>query len=49
MFYSWMPRSGLEPTQGPAMEGFRSDPTSHENWLELELDCCVPVRSLRAR
>jgi AraC family transcriptional regulator len=49
MFYSWLPRSGLEPTQGPAMEVFRSYPTSPENWLKFDLDCRVPVRSLLAR
>jgi len=49
LFYSWLPRSGLEPTHGPAMEVFRTYPTTGDNWLEFDLDCCAPVRPLRAR
>lgn len=49
LFYSWLPRSGLEPTPAPAMEVFRSYPASGETWTDFDLDCCVPVRPLRRR
>ncbi len=49
LFYSWLPRSGLEPSHGPAMEVFRSYPTSPEDWLDFDFDCRVPVRPLRGR
>ncbi len=49
LFYSWLPQSGLEPSHGPAMEVFRSYPTSPEDWLDFDLDCRVPVRPLRGR
>jgi AraC family transcriptional regulator len=49
LFYRWLPRSGLEPTHGPAMEVFRSYPTTIENWAEFDLDCCIPVRPIRPR
>ncbi len=49
LFYSWLPRSGFEPGDGPAMEVFRTYPTSGETWLEFDLDCCIPVRPLRKR
>jgi AraC family transcriptional regulator len=49
LFYAWLPRSGFEPTLGPAMEVFRSYPTSGDQWSEFDLDCCVPMRLLLAR
>ena len=49
LFYSWLPRSGQEPTQAPAMEVFRSYPTAPENWTDFDIDCCVPLRPLRER
>jgi AraC family transcriptional regulator len=49
LFHAWLPRSGFEPREGPAMEVFRSYATSTDHWAEFDLDCCVPVRPLRAR
>lgn len=47
LFNTWLPRSGFEPTQGPAMEVIQNYPTSGDTWLEFDLECCLPVRPLR--
>ena len=49
LFYAWLPKSGFEPAQGPAMEVFRSYSTSDDLPAEFDLDCCLPVRPLRPR
>ena len=49
LFYAWLPKSGFEPTQGPALEVFRSYSTTVDLPADFDLDCCVPVRPLRAR
>ena len=49
LFYSWLPRSGWEPTHGACMEVLRRYAASGECSAEFDLDCCVPVRPLRVR
>jgi AraC family transcriptional regulator len=49
LYHSWLPRSGFEPREGPALEVFRWYPVSGDQWAEFDLDCRVPVRPLRLR
>jgi AraC family transcriptional regulator len=46
LFKTWLPASGHEPTQGPAMEVYRRSP-AEIGWAEFDIDCMIPVRPLR--
>jgi predicted transcriptional regulator YdeE len=48
LFHSWLPGSGYQPTQGPAMELFRAHPLQH-GWDKFDIDCCLPVKALPRR
>jgi AraC family transcriptional regulator len=48
LFHAWLPGSGYEPTHDPAMEIYR-DSERALDMSEFDLDCRVPVRSLRIR
>jgi AraC family transcriptional regulator len=45
LFHRWLPRSGHQPTQDPAMEVFRAH-SLDVGWTEFDIDCCVPVKPL---
>lgn len=47
LFDHWLPRSGYEPADAPAMEMYRTYP-SFENPI-FDIDCCLPVKPLRQR
>lgn len=46
LFRGWLPESGMEPTNRPALEAFRNDPLV-DGWESFDLDCCLPVKPLR--
>jgi len=48
LFHAWLPGSGYEPTNDPLMEVYRRHPLE-VGWDTFDLDCCLPVRSLRRR
>jgi DNA gyrase inhibitor GyrI/AraC-like DNA-binding protein len=48
LFHTWLPRSGYQPTQDPAMEVYRAHPLK-VGWNTFDLDCCVPVKPLARR
>jgi AraC family transcriptional regulator len=48
LYHTWLPRSGYQPTQAPALEVFRAHPLK-TGWDILDIDCCVPVRPLGRR
>lgn len=47
LYHAWLPRSGCEPDNLPALERYRSWPAELEagGW---DLDCCIPVVGLRS-
>jgi len=45
LFSNWLPRSGYEPDNAPYVEIFRNSDDSN-GWATLDLDCCVPIRTL---
>jgi AraC family transcriptional regulator len=47
LFHSWLPRSGYEPTPGPALEVYRRTPLEL-GWSEFDMDCYLPVKPLRS-
>jgi DNA gyrase inhibitor GyrI len=46
LYQSWLARSGLQPTNDPAMEVFHAHP-AEVGWNEFDIDSCVPVQPLR--
>jgi AraC family transcriptional regulator len=48
LFLTWLPRSGYQPAQGPALEVFRAHPLK-VGWTTFDIDCCVPVKPLAER
>jgi DNA gyrase inhibitor GyrI/AraC-like DNA-binding protein len=46
LFHTWLPASGYQPTQNPAMEVYRKSPLQI-GWETFDIDCCLPVRPLR--
>jgi AraC family transcriptional regulator len=48
LFHTWLPRSGYQPTQDPAMEVYRQHPLK-AGWKTFDLDCCMPVKPLTRR
>jgi AraC family transcriptional regulator len=48
LFHAWLPGSGYEPTDDPAMEVYRRSPLE-TGWATFDMDCCLPVRALRRR
>jgi AraC family transcriptional regulator len=48
LFHTWLPRSGYQPAQGPALEVFRAHPLE-VGWSTFDIDCCVPVKPLATR
>jgi AraC family transcriptional regulator len=48
LFHTWLPRSGYQPTQQPALEVFRAHPLEI-GWSTFDIDCSVPVRLLERR
>ncbi len=47
LYQSWLPASGYQPSNDPSMGVYRRTP--HElDWERYDLDCCLPVRRLRA-
>ena len=48
LFRTWLPRSGHQPADAPALEVFRAHPLV-AGWDEFDIDCCLPVRPLGRR
>lgn len=48
LFGAWLPGSGYEPADEPALEVDRRHPLEI-GWETLDMDCCLPVRPLRRR
>jgi hypothetical protein len=48
LFYSWLPGSGYQPTDDPAMEVYRRHPLDF-GWDRFDIHCCLPVRPMRRR
>jgi DNA gyrase inhibitor GyrI/AraC-like DNA-binding protein len=46
LFHDWLPRSGYQPTNDPAMEVYRRDPAASQ-WQTFDLDCCLPIMPLQ--
>ncbi len=47
LYESWLPASGYQPTNDPSMGVYRRTPLELD-WEQYDLDCCLPVRPLRA-
>jgi AraC family transcriptional regulator len=47
LYQSWLPASGYQPTNDPSMGVYRRTPLELD-WERYDLDCCLPVRRLRA-
>jgi len=47
LFRAWLPASGYEPTNEPAMEVYRGHPLKI-GWEVFDIDCLVPVKPLEA-
>lgn len=45
MYGGWLPSSGFEPADGPAMEVYLNDPNQHPEKKHL-VEICIPVRPL---
>jgi len=48
LFQAWLPASGYEPANEPAMEVYRGHPITI-GWEVFDIDCLVPVKPLRFR
>jgi AraC family transcriptional regulator len=48
LFHAWLPGSGYQPTDDPAMEVYRRHPLDI-GWESCDIDCCLPVRPLPRR
>jgi len=48
LFDAWLPRSGYQPSQEPALEVFRAHPLE-VGWTTFDIDCCIPVKPLEKR
>ena len=48
LFHTWLPGSGYQPTDDPAMEVYRRHPFDI-GWETFDIDCCLPVRPLPRR
>ncbi len=48
LFLTWLPHSGYQPTQQPAMEVFHAHPLE-SGWSTYDIDCCLPVKPLPKR
>ncbi len=46
LFQAWLPASGYEPANQPAMEVYRGHPLEI-GWEVFDIDCLVPVKPLR--
>lgn len=44
LYLEWLPSSGYEPDDLPAMQRFRRHPA---DWTEWDVDCCIALRPLR--
>ncbi|HLJ93062.1 MAG TPA: AraC family transcriptional regulator [Gemmataceae bacterium] len=45
LFLTWLPHSGYQPAQQPAMEVFHAHPLEI-GWSSYDIDCCLPVKPL---
>jgi AraC family transcriptional regulator len=48
LFHTWLPRSGYQPAEAPALEVFRAHPLK-AGWDTVDIDCCLPVKPLARR
>jgi AraC family transcriptional regulator len=48
LFHTWLPGSGYQPTDDPAMEVYRRHPLVI-GWEKLDIDCCLPVQPMPRR
>ncbi|MCA9125690.1 MAG: AraC family transcriptional regulator [Planctomycetales bacterium] len=46
LYRNWLPDSGYEPDDRPAMEWYITDPTE-SGWENFSMRCCIPIRSLQ--
>lgn len=47
LYRNWLPGSGYEPDDRPAMEWYNTDPTK-SGWENFSMRCCVPIRPLQS-
>jgi len=48
LFHVWLPGSGYQPSNDPALEMYRRSPLEI-GWSVFDIDCCVPVKPLTRR
>jgi DNA gyrase inhibitor GyrI/AraC-like DNA-binding protein len=48
LFHAWLPGSGYQPADEPALEVFRAHP-AEVGWDTFDIDCCMPVVPLTGR
>jgi len=48
LFYAWLPGSGYQPADQPALEVYRCHPLE-SGWSEFDIDCSLPVKPLSRR
>ncbi len=46
LYRNWLPNSGYEPDDRPALEWYITDPTEC-GWENFSMRCCIPVRPLK--